>query len=211
MPDLVSLAVVKAEVILPGIGLGACTALTELEMQLSKITSAESRYTWDNVRQRLQESMSTMLSLTDLAVLMYGETVCLEQFSVMPGLTSLHLMHHSVCSLAGDVAALGRLRKLEITGPLTDSASNVQVRIAPSFDFDWKKLKGLQAVHIRPMGPATFGNSILQVTQLPQLLQFELLSFTPGDTVTVQCVAALSELFAKRRPEVDVVIKDTDE
>ena len=64
---------------------------------------------------------------------------------------------------------------------------------------------GLQAVQIT--GPATFGRSILQAAELPQLMQFQLLSFRPGDTMTEQNVAALSELFVKQRPEVHMVIE----
>ena len=132
----------------------------------------------------------------------------MERFGALPALTHLHLMYKVVSSFAGDVAVLFRLQDLVISGSCLDPFANSQVYGA-TFGFDWMKLKGLQTVQIK--GAATFDRSVLQVVKLPQLLQFQLLSFAPGDAVTAKCVAALPELFAEHRPEIDVVIPEMDD
>ena len=63
--------------------------------------------------------------------------------------------------------------------------------VALSLNFGWQELKALQVVQIT--SPATFGSSIVQVTQLTQLMNFHLLSFSPGSTMTAT-YAALGRL-----------------
>ena len=73
-----------------------------------------------------------------------------------------------------------------------------------TFDLEWRKLVKLQA--LENLGPVVYGDSILQLAELPKLKQFYLRSFRSGDALTAQNVAALSALIVARQPKIEMVI-----
>ena len=119
LPSLLHLTLVSnSSLEVPGVGASAETALTRLELQHS-IIKAETQHDWYLEGRHPPESMSQMVSLTNLTVAVDGShQLSLQPFTILPALTRLHLMHTHASSIAGDVAGLSRLTKLVISsGP----------------------------------------------------------------------------------------------
>ena len=131
-------------------------------------------------------------------------TVSLEDLGAFPAVTCLHVLLSNLHYLEGTVPTFGRLQKLTV-GPKWSFVNNAPVTI----DLEWRKLVELQVVEIS--GPTIFGDSILQLAELPKLKQVCLRSFRCGDALTSQNVAALSALIAMQLPKVEMVIDQVED
>ena len=182
------------------IGIAGCTALTRLELQYGRVTAAE--VDWYDA-QVPPDCVSQMVSLTNLTVAMSDE-VDLEQFSTLPALTCLHLLHSAASVLAGDVLGLSKLQMLVVTQK--EPIRNTYWSHPPlSFAFEWEKLKALRTIKVT--GSALLGSSFLQLADLQELENISLLSFFPGSLQTVRLVAELSWMLDFQQREVDVLIE----
>ena len=196
---------------LPGIGIGACIALTRLEVNNARGISADSQQDWYETEHKLPETMSTMVSLRNLSVSVTGSQVALEHFGRVPNLKRLHILHEHISALTGNVASLSGLQVLKITsfsyaGDIPHMSSVFKTPVA--LHFSWEKLQGLRIIDIT--GPLVFGKSILKVAGLPRLKLFQLAFFRPGDVKTSRHLADLADLLAKQRPDVHVLIDELD-
>ena len=182
------------------IGIAACTALTRLRLQSGRVTATGPD--WHD-SQAPPKCAVRLVSLTNLTVAMCDE-VDLQQFSTLPALTRLHLLHSAASVLAGDVLGLSKLQMLVVTQKepgLNNSWNQPQL----SFAFEWEKLKALRTIYIT--GSARFGSSFLRLADLHELEDISLLSFLPGNLQTINVVAELSSMFAVQQREVHMLIE----
>lgn len=103
-----------AKIALPGIGLGGCSALTQLKLHTCSCIPSRPVLA-EGVYARYFNATSFPESLSSLTVFVNDQNVCLGEFGVFPAITCLHLLYSWTCSLfEGDVVTLTRLQKLVI-------------------------------------------------------------------------------------------------